>query len=444
MEHLMLILSGFFSVLVWFTFPGKVLTYKKDKKWFTILMLALNLVEIIIESYYLAFNYNPIRTVLYFIQYALYVLIAYKESLLSKTTAYIMFILSISLSETIAILFAIAFGVDLNDNIYNIMPVRIISVIFCAVLSYFFNAFFSYIYNKIRNKRFSNKLWQFQVIVLSQFLMVVSVSYSIFPNGSLEIIALKNPSIAIVLVLSLIVSVFGDICLYRILITNSKNYELKKELEIMQTKNKLELEYYEKLKKNIAETRKMNHDFSNILTVIQSMINSSGSPENKQFALKTVQELKETLAKNKVRNYCENEIVNLIVINKSEEIISEGIDFSANLNIPQNISVKNSDLCRIFTNLIDNAKEACMMSEEKDKCFIVLSSQIKDNYIYIISENYYDTVVKNNNGKLISSKENHKGLGVEIIKEIAKSYSGDFAYSYGDNVFTATISLKID
>lgn len=444
MEHLLYISTGFLSVLVYFALPGKVLTFKKDKKRFTVFMLMLNLAETVFASFNPAFNDTPIRTLLYFAQFAFYVFIAYEESLLLKATAYVMFLLSISLSEIIAILFAIALGLDPGGTINNEVPIQIISFVFCAVLTYSINTFLSLIFNKIRKKHFTKNIWQFQIIVLSQFLMVVSVSYSIFLNSSLESIAIKNPGIALILALSLLISAIGDICLYRILITNSKNYELKKELEIMQTKNKLELEYYEKLKKNIAETRKMNHDFSNILTVIQSMINSSGSPENKQFALKTVQELKETLAKNKVRNYCENEIVNLIVINKSEEIISEGIDFSANLNIPQNISVKNSDLCRIFTNLIDNAKEACMMSEEKDKCFIVLSSQIKDNYIYIISENYYDTVVKNNNGKLISSKENHKGLGVEIIKEIAKSYSGDFAYSYGDNVFTATISLKID
>lgn len=444
MEHLLYISTGFLSVLVYFALPGKVLTFKKDKKRFTVFMLMLNLAETVFASFNPAFNDTPIRTLLYFAQFAFYVFIAYEESLLLKATAYVMFLLSISLSEIIAILFAIALGLDPGGTINNEVPIQIISFVFCAVLTYSINTFLSLIFNKIRKKHFTKNIWQFQIIVLSQFLMVVSVSYSIFLNSSLESIAIKNPGIALILALSLLISAIGDICLYRILITNSKNYELKKELEIIQTKNKLELEYYEKLKKNIAETRKMNHDFSNILTVIQSMINSSGSPENKQFALKTVQELKETLAKNKVRNYCENEIVNLIVINKSEEIISEGIDFSANLNIPQNISVKNSDLCRIFTNLIDNAKEACMMSEEKDKCFIVLSSQIKDNYIYIISENYYDTVVKNNNGKLISSKENHKGLGVEIIKEIAKSYSGDFAYSYGDNVFTATISLKID
>lgn len=171
------------------------------------------------------------------------------------------------------------------------------------------------------------------------------------------------------------------------------------------------------------------------------MIKSSDSSENKEIALKTVEELEETLAKNKVRNYCKNELVNLIVISKSEDIISEGIDFSTNLNIPQNINIKNSDLCRIFTNLLDNAKEACMMSRYKEKAFIVLSSQIRDDYLYITSKNYFDYPINKKKDKFISAKENHKGLGMEIIKEIAKDYSGDFVCNYNDNVFTATVSL---
>lgn len=442
MDIFLLLIADFISVLVWLSFPGKVLTYKKNKIWLTILIIALNFTEVTIARLVPEFNCNPLKTLLYFSQYAAYIFIAYKEPLLQKSTAYVLFILSISISEILALSLVSVLGFNLSDSVGGV-SINFVTSLFCAVTSYAINLGLSAIYNRIKHRHVTNKMWQFQIIIISQFFLIFAVTYSLVINNTLDSIVMKKPGFSIMLLCFLAISVFGDICLYRILVTNSKNYEMKKELEIMQTKNKLELEYYGKLKKNIDETRKMNHDFNNILTVIQSMINSAGSPENKELALKTVEELKETLAKNKVRNYCENEIVNLIVISKSEEIISEGIDFSANLNIPQNINIKNSDLCKIFTNLIDNAKEACMMSKEREKSFIVISSKIKDNYIYITSENYYDTAVKNNNGNFISSGENHKGLGIEIIKEIAKNYSGDFVCNYNDNIFAAMVCLKM-
>lgn len=442
MEIYLLIIADFISVFVYFSLPGRVLTFKDNKKWLTVLMIAINFMELIIARFVPEFNTNPFKSILYFAQYAIYIFIAYKEPIRQKTIAYFIFMLSIFIPDILSLSVISALGFNLSDH-FNGISINLMTLLFCAAASYIINLGLSSSYNKIKHKHFTNKIWQFQIIVISQFLIIVAVIYSSVINNTLDSIVMKKPGFSIMLLCFLAISVFGDICLYRILVTNSKNYEMKKELEIVQTKNKLELEYYEKLKKNIDETRKMNHDFNNILTVIQSIINSADSPENKELALKTVEELKETIAKNKIRNYCENELVNLIVINKSEEIIREGIDFSANLNIPQNINIKNSDLCKIFTNMLDNAKETCMMSKEREKSFIVISSKIKDNYIYITSENYYDTAVKNNNGNFISSGENHKGLGIEIIKEIAKNYSGDFVCNYNDNIFAAMVCLKM-
>ena len=153
-------------------------------------------------------------------------------------------------------------------------------------------------------------------------------------------------------------------------------------------------------------------------------------------------EVKETLRQNKVRYYCENELVNLIVINKTEKIIENGIDFSVNLNIPNNINIKNFDLCRIFTNIIDNACDASLSATNRKDCFIVLSSKIEEDYIYITCENYYDTPLNINGDRFISSKEEHKGLGIEIIKEIAKAYSGNVKIKHCNNIFSVSIMLK--
>ena len=409
----LMVIADFISVLVWFSFPGRILTFKKNKIWLAVLMIGLNLIECHLTRNISEINNSPIKTLVYFSQYAIYVFLAYKEPFKQKATAFILFVLSITLSELSAILLASALGFNYSESV-NGIPVISLSGLYCAFASYLINLGLSAIYNKIKHKHFTNKMWQFQIIVLSQLLMTISISYSVFLSDSYGKAVMKDTGFTLLILISLSVSVIGDICLYRILNINSQNYELKNELEIMQTKNKLELEYYEKLKKNIAETRRMNHDFNNILTIIQSTINSSDSAKSKAVALKTVEEIKDTLAKNKIRNYCENELANLIVISKSEDIISEGIDFSANINIPQNINIKNSDLCRILTNLLDNAKEACTMSKDKEKSFIILSSQIKDDYIYITSENYFDTPVDKRTTNLFHRKKIIRDLVLKL------------------------------
>lgn len=241
---------------------------------------------------------------------------------------------------------------------------------------------------------------------------------------------------------TIICMIICDIALYKVLLVNSENHDLKEALELSNLKNEPELEYYNKMKVSIAETRKMNHDISNMITVVKAMVNDNND-NNSERANAIIQDLTETLENNKIRKFCDNELVNIIMINKYDTIKANHIEFSSNLNVPNNINVKNTDLCRLFTNIIDNAIESCVSSNDKSKVFIILSSQIKDNNFVVKCINYCDHNITDNIDNLQSTKPNHKGLGIEILKNITESYSGDFTVSCEDNTFTTIALLKI-
>ena len=80
------------------------------------------------------------------------------------------------------------------------------------------------------------------------------------------------------------------------------------------------------------------------------------------------------------------------MINKYDTIKANHIEFSSNLNVPNNINVKNTDLCRLFTNIIDNAIESCVSSNDKGKVFIILSSQIKDDN-FVVNASITATII---------------------------------------------------
>ncbi len=429
-------------LLVWFTMPGKLLTFKKNKKWLFVLMILLNLVESFFFRTYSILMTTPLKSVICFAQFFAYIFIAYIGTKSKKLIAFSLCLGTILFVDVLTVLVMSVLQINTPEALGG-LPLHFVSGMLCAFFAYVMMFGVSLLYNKIKYKKITNKIWQFQVIVISQSLLMIIVSYSSFKNdNTIENMLIKTPGFAVMMVIAMIVVILADIFLYRILLTNSQNYELKRELEIMQVKEELELEYYEKLKKSINETRKLNHDFSNAVTVIEGIINSPDIQENQKLASTMLDEVKETLRQNKVRYYCENELVNLIVINKTEKIIENGIDFSVNLNIPNNINIKNFDLCRIFTNIIDNACDASLSATNRKDCFIVLSSKIEEDYIYITCENYYDTPLNINGDRFISSKEEHKGLGIEIIKEIAKAYSGNVKIKHCNNIFSVSIMLK--
>lgn len=438
------LISDLACFFVWFSMPTKMLPFRKDRRWLFFTVIGINMIFAVICRSNPVLLTSPIKTLSLMIILLIYMFLCYQESVAQKLIAFGLWTITMTIADMVAVVTMSLLQISMTEPIGG-LPVHFISGIITAVFSYFLMFATSILYNKIRHKNVANKMWQFQIVIISQLMFMFTIGYCSYKNDyTIESMVLRTPEYAVLILTTAIIAVLADIFLYRILLTNSQNYELKRELEIMQAKESLELEYYEKLKKSINETRKLNHDFSNAVSVIEGVINSPDIQENKKLASNLLDEVKETLKKNKVRYYCENELVNLIVINKSEEILNAGIDFSANLNLPQNINIKSFDLCRIFTNMLDNARDACIMSHIKDYAFIVLSSCISSDCICITCENYYDTNIDKNGDSFKSTKQNHKGLGIEVLKEISKNYHGDLSVQTEENIFTITITLKIN
>lgn len=429
--------------LVWFSMPSKMLEFKKEKRWIFFVAMGIQMAFAVVCRSNPVMLTSPLKTIILLSVLLVYLFLCYEETKGQKLIAFALWVVTMTIADMMAVIIMSLLQISMTKPIGG-LPVHLISGLIVAVFSYFLMFATSIVYNKIRRKNVTNKLWQFHIVIMSQLLLLLTIGYCSYKNDyTIESMLIRSPAYTVLLIFTVVFAVLADVFLYKILLTNSQNYELKRELEIIQAKESLELEYYEKLEKNINETRKLNHDFSNAVMVIENIITSSEISENKKLASDVLEGIKDTLKKTRIKYYCENELVNLIVLNKSEIIQNADIDFSANLNLPQNINIKKFDLCRIFTNILDNAYDACMMSRRRENAFIVLSSVITSDNLCITCENYYDTAVNKNHDNFKSTKQNHKGLGIEVLKEISKKYNGCVSIQTENNVFTINISLKI-
>lgn len=434
------LVSDLICFFVWFSMPNKMLTIKKDKRWVITVAIVLNIVFAIVFRSSPFLMTSPLRTLFILVTLTFYLFTTYEETKSQKTIALILWIISMTVADALAVVTMSLMNISLVGTISG-LPVHFFSGLLTAFYSYILMFMICIIYNKIRHKRITNKLWQFEVVLISQLLFILTIGYCSFSNDfTIVNMVLRSPVNTILLLLTIIVSIVADICLYRILQTNSQNYELKQELELANLKNDLELQYYEKLKKSYNETRKINHDFSNAIIAIESLVNNN-MQQNKSISTEIINDIKDTLSKTRVRYYCENELVNLIVLSKSDDLLKVGVDFSANLNIPNDINIKNFDLCRLFLNILDNAKEASQSVKHKEKTFVVLTVTFNENCLDIMCENYCDTSIKKQDGNIVSTKYNHQGLGLNIIKEIASSYNGETRITYDNNIFSINIKL---
>lgn len=429
------------TTVTFLQFPLQMLNLKKDKPIYKIILtmfVVLTMVISFLSRINEEINRNPFKPIIIFGMLAVLFYVCFSNKISQKTIAYVLFLASMCITEiTIMALFTfIGFSLryDKVANACSNFVAILVLWIFLVICKKLFN-------KNLKNKNYSSKMWQFDIIIISQLMCSSAIAISVYNNNNFELTS-ANITLWIFIFGTIICMIIGDIALYKVLLVNSENHELKEALELSNLKNVLELDYYNKLKTNIAETRKINHDISNMVTVMKTLVDGNEST-NKEQAKVVIQELTDTLENNKIRKFCENELVNIIIINKYDKIKSNNIEFSCNLNIPNNINIKSTDLCRMFTNIIDNATEACIAAKDKTKAFIILSAQIKSNNFVVKCINYCDTNIPKDTENLTSTKPNHHGLGIEILKNIAKSYSGDVTISCKDNTFTIVTLLKI-
>lgn len=422
-------------------YPLQLLTLKKDKPIYKIIMgmfFVFTMIISFLSRINEEFNANPFKPIILFGVIAVTFFTCFNDKISQKTIAYVLFLASMCITELSVMALFTFMGFSLRDDkVANVLS-NVVAILVLWILLLICKKIFD---KNLKHKNYSSRMWQFDIIIVSQLMCSSAIAISVYNNNNFELTS-ANIILWIFVMATIICMVICDIALYKVLLVNSENHDLKEALELSNLKNELELEYYNKMKVSIAETRKMNHDISNMITVVKAMVNDNND-NNSERANAIIQDLTETLENNKIRKFCDNELVNIIMINKYDTIKANHIEFSSNLNVPNNINVKNTDLCRLFTNIIDNAIESCVSFNDKGKVFIILSSQIKDDNFVVKCINYCDHNIPDNIDNLQSTKPNHKGLGIEILKNITESYSGDFTVSCEDNTFTTIALLKI-
>lgn len=107
--------------------------------------------------------------------------------------------------------------------------------------------------------------------------------------------------------------------------------------------------------------------------------------------------------------------------------------------------IEENDTIAIFGNMIDNAIESCMLSENR-KMFLQIY-MMNDKFIVINLENSADKKPVIEDGKLVSrkkDKDNH-GIGMKSIKKALETYNGQLQWDYESNrhVFNTTILISM-
>ena len=218
----------------------------------------------------------------------------------------------------------------------------------------------------------------------------------------------------------------------------SKNRKIRM-LENENYKNSVELEEYKTIKEKYEHSRIMNHDFREHLNILKTLIS-----EDIQKAQEYVGTVEKECEDSKIEKYSDNDILNILLIRKKKECEENGIKLNITSTNPKLDFIDGMDTVAIFSNLINNAIEACSNSARKD-IFIDLYT-VNNAFSVIKVENYADKEPIVVEGMLRSGKDdgNSHGIGIKSINNSLSKYDGKMSWSYNKakGMFRTVISIN--
>jgi len=276
-------------------------------------------------------------------------------------------------------------------------------------------------------------VWMHFAFIMTVFMFITVFGSFYFVDGT------ENPNSFLFFVLSLsflamsilVVNFFAEICSSYKKENNmralySDFYAVKEQLAIQfQASNKM---------------KKIRHDIKNHLYSVSSLL-EKGEYEKAKEMLSEISISADKLQPS-LHQTTGNGLVDAMISYKAAVCEGNNIFFEYSLETLPEMAIPSSAISSVLSNLLDNAIEASLSSDNPE---VRIKVFMYKDYFTVIVKNTFSRV-KRKDGALMTDKENKEfhGLGMEIVKEVCKENGGFYKWETVGNVFVANAIMKIN
>lgn len=195
------------------------------------------------------------------------------------------------------------------------------------------------------------------------------------------------------------------------------------ELNLQQAQSTVMQDYIHRMESFYEEIRSFRHDYRNILSTMQSYIESENTEELKKYFKKNILNSTDILSDDGFylgKLYqLEDIAVKSLLYTKLIAIINREINLELEITDPIPIlPIESLTLCRVLGILLDNAIEAAAESSEKEIRISIVSTETAVIFIITNSTLPLSIPVSRLFQKGYSSKERHEGIGLSTVIEL--------------------------
>ena len=141
--------------------------------------------------------------------------------------------------------------------------------------------------------------------------------------------------------------------------------------------------------------------------------------------------------------YCRNMAVDAVIHFYAGELKQRGILLEHDMMLPENISISDTDLCKIYGNLLENAVDAVAEQSREKNPYVKILTKIKNKKLLIEISNTYTNEIQRKEDRFYSTKHGGFGIGTASVTEVVQKAGGYVTFCTEDGVFKVNIFLPV-
>ena len=284
----------------------------------------------------------------------------------------------------------------------------------------------SFIFTRSKNNLSGRQLLAFSAFPITQMVCEASLVTLMFTPPRYEYIPMQ----LIVSVLFLV----SDILLYRTMVRTEQRVQLEVENALLESQLDAQLAHYSDLTAQYEQIRAMRHDISHHLNTINALLQEGNLKAATEYSeqLLPIQTYISRLGK------CQNPVVDAFLYSRMQDAEAKGMPVQADVSLPVELPVSNTDLIVAFGNLLDNALEACSGIPDAQ---ITLRAHMDKGYL-VIQESNPVRARQPQGKKPRRIPELERGVGFRVLSGLAAKYDGSFRHACENDTYTVTLLLR--
>lgn len=210
----------------------------------------------------------------------------------------------------------------------------------------------------------------------------------------------------------------------------AENYAQLRERDLYKQQTAFYQNQLEIIMESQNRIRSLRHDMKNHILALQAAV-KNGNQQETQAYLEKMQEFMVNPTEYVITG---NEDIDSLMnykIRKATECLHT---VKTNIQIPENLNLNSFDLNIILGNLLDNAIEAALQTEEKS-LEIEIAADRGIMFFHIQNSSNESPSQKNGNLQTTKSDRQNHGMGIKNAKAILEKYHGDLDILYGPGYF---------